>query len=211
MFQQYADLIIQDEKAEQRIWIEKLSEFKEQNKGKFLFFYFGTAQYRRGYDTLLKMAEENGGCFIHCGLRNDSDKFIHDIGSLRSSLSKSGRLFETDQYIEDPLCIEYFFKSVSHLILPYRNFYGSSGVMLQALSFGIPVLAPENGIIGYRIKTHHLGSTYNDKELSSLNTQFEYFKKLDPKVFESGIKDYMNHQSTEQLKKVLVNTFADEA
>jgi glycosyltransferase involved in cell wall biosynthesis len=209
IFQEYADSIVKEEKSEQRIWIERLNEFKEKNKGRFLFLYFGTAQYRRGYDTLLKMANESDSSFIHCGLRNDNERYIHDIEELRTSLSKSGRLFETDQYIEDPFCIECFFKSVSHLVLPYRNFFGSSGVMLQALSFGIPVLAPDNGIIGYRIKTHYLGSTYNDKESSSLHTQFEYFKKLDPKVFENSIKNYMNHQSTEQLKRVLVSTFTD--
>lgn len=207
VFQQYADLIVQDEKSEQRVWIEKLNEFKEKNKGRFLFLYFGTAQFRRGYDILLKMAEENGACFIHCGLRNSNEQYVYDINELRSSLSKNGRLFETDQYIEDPLCIEYFFKSVSHLVLPYRNFFGSSGVMLQALSFGIPILAPENGIMGYRIKKYQLGITYNDKNATSLNTQFDYFKELDPKTFENNIKVYMNYQTAEQLKKVLINTF----
>ena len=207
VFQQYADLIVQDEKSEQRAWIGKLDEFKEKNKGRFLFLYFGTAQFRRGYDILLKMAVDNGGCFIHCGLSTGTEKYVHDINELRSSLSKNGRLFETDQYIEDPFCIEYFFKSVSHLVLPYRNFFGSSGVMLQALSFGIPILAPEKGIIGYRIKKYQLGITYNDKNATSLNTQFDNFKELDPKTFENSIKIYMNYQSAEQLKKILINTF----
>lgn len=207
VFQQYAELILKDEKSEQRVWIEKLNEFKERNKGRFLFFYFGTAQFRRGYDILLKMAVDNRGCFIHCGLNTDTEKYAFDINELRSSLRKNGRLFETDQYIEDPLCIEYFFKLVSHLVLPYRNFFGSSGVMLQALNFGIPILAPENGIIGYRIKKYQLGITYNDKNANSLNTQFNKFKELDPKTFENNIKIYMNYQSVEHLKKILLNTF----
>ena len=172
-----------------------------------MFLYFGTAQFRRGYDILLKMAVDNRGCFIHCGLNTDTEKYAFDINELRSSLRKNGRLFETDQYIEDPLCIEYFFKSVSHLVLPYRNFFGSSGVMLQALNFGIPIMAPENGIIGYRIKKYQLGITYNDKNANSLNTQFNKFKELDPKTFENNIKIYMNYQSVEHLKKILLNTF----
>jgi glycosyltransferase involved in cell wall biosynthesis len=217
VFQQYADLIVKDEKSEQRVWIEKLDNFKEKNKGRFLFLYFGSPQLRRGYDVLLKMAVENGGCFIHCGLRYNNEHYTYDINELKSSsnnidelrslLNKNGQLFETDQYIEDPLCIEYFFKSVSHLVLPYQNFYGSSGVMLQALSFGIPVLAPETGIIGLRIKKYKLGITYNEKNVTSLNTQFNMFKELDPKTFENNIKTYMNLQSAEQLKRVLVNTF----
>jgi hypothetical protein len=140
-------------------------------------------------------------------LRNSNDKYLYDINELRSSLSKNDRLFETDQFIEDPVCIEYFFKSVSHLVLPYRNFYGSSGVMLQALKFGIPIMAPENGIIGYRIEKNQLGITYNDKDATSLNTKFNLFKELDPKIFENNIKAYMNIQSIKQLEKVLVNAF----
>ncbi len=206
VFQQYADQIVDDDKSEQRKWIEKLDDFKEKNKGRFLFLYFGTAQFRRGYDTLLKLAAESGGSFIHCGLNNDADKYVHDIYELKSLLKKDGRLFETNQFIEDPYCIEYFFKSVSHLVLPYRNFYGSSGVMLQALGFGIPVLAPENGIIGYRIKKYQMGSTYNDRNGISLENQFEEFKSADPGMFKNNIKNYMNYQTAEQLQKALINS-----
>jgi glycosyltransferase involved in cell wall biosynthesis len=207
VFQQYADLIVKEEKSEQRSWIEKLDDFKEKNKGKFLLLYFGSPQFRRGYDTLLKIADENGDCFIHCGLRKSNEKFVYNVDELRSSLRKKGHLFETDQYIEDPLCIEYFFKSVSHLVLPYRNFFGSSGVMLQALSFGIPVMAPDKGIIGLRIKNYKLGITYNDKNVTSLITQFKKFIEIDPKTFKDSIEIYMHNQSAEQLKRVLINTF----
>jgi hypothetical protein len=208
VFQQYGDLLIQDGKAENRSWIGKLDEFKEKNNGRFLFLYFGTAQFRRGYDLLLKLAQETQSCFIHCGLRNNDQKYTYDINDLRSSLSKNGRLLETDQYIEDPLCVEYFFKSVSHLVLPYRHFFGSSGVMLQALSFGIPVMAPENGIMGYRIKKYKLGITYSEEEESSLSTQFNRFRKEDPKTFQKNIEAYMQNQTPAKLQNVLINAFA---
>ena len=156
---------------------------------------------------LLKLANDIDGCFIHCGLRDNNAKFIHDINQMRLSLSDDGRLFETDEYIVDPFCIEYFFKSVSHLVLPYRKFYGSSGVMLQALDYGIPVLSPENGITGYRIKNYHLGAIYDEKNEKSLRTQFETFKNLDPKIFENDMTAYMNFQTTKQLNNVLINSF----
>jgi hypothetical protein len=205
VFQQYADLIVQDKKSEQKVWINSLNDFRKKNEGSFFFFYFGTAQFRRGYDLLLKIAEESGGCFIHCGLRNSMEKFSPETDDLRKSLNKNGHLFETDQFIADPLCIEHFFKSTSHLILPYRNFFGSSGVMLQALNYGIPVLAPEKGIMGYRINKYKLGLTYDDKDPKSFINQFDSFKKLNPKVFENTIRDYMNYQTPEQLRKVLIN------
>lgn len=207
VFQQYAESIISEEKSEDRIWINKLNNFKERNNEKFFFLYFGTAQYRRGYDILLKLANDTNGCFVHCGLNDSEVKFDYDTEQLRSNLAKDGRLFETNQYIADPLTIENFFKATTHLVLPYRKYHGSSGVMLQALDFGIPVMAPDDGIIGYRIKKYSLGKTYNDADKDNLRLQFDIFKKTSPASFEKNIRSYMNFQTVDQLKKVLVNSF----
>lgn len=207
VFQQYAELILKtEENSEQKSWIGDLNAFTQKNKSRFIFLYFGTAQYRRGYDLVLKLAEETGGCFVHCGLRDD-DKFDKDILTIRTNLSDTGRLFETNEYIDDPCTIEHFFKSASHLILPYRKYFGSSGVMLQALSLGIPVLSPENGIIGKRIKNYRLGKTYTEKDWLSFKNQFESFKKIKPQIFEKDIHAYMDLQTTDQLKNVLTNSF----
>jgi hypothetical protein len=207
VFQQYVDLKIDDEKPEQRIWIEKFDKFKERNQDRFLILYFGTSQKRRGYDSLLRLAKETGSCFIHCGLRDNCIKYDYDINEIRSTLNNEGRLFETNEYIEDAVCIEYFFKSVTHLILPYKYFFGSSGIMLQALNLGIPVLSSNAGVIGHRIKKHNLGKTYNKNSFSSLKISFDSFKKLNPDIFESDIKSYMDFQTPRQLKNVLISSF----
>lgn len=206
VFQQYAELILKVQKPEQRIWIERLNEFKKRNSGKFFFLYFGTAQYRRGYDTLLKLAEKSGDCIIHCGLRDDDVTYEYDVNNVRLKLEKEGRFFETNEYIEDSICIEYFFKSVTHLVLPYKKFYGSSGIMLQALEFGIPVLTPDTGIIGFRTSKNNLGAVYSD--LNSLEVEFNCFKNTNPQSFQESINSYMTFQSPIELKKVLVSSFA---
>jgi len=204
-FQSYAETLIKDENPEQRIWIDRLKSFKEQNKDSLVFFYFGTAAKRRGYDVLLKMAIENNGCFIHCGLNHSTENY----NELENILLNKGKLFLTNQYISDPKCIEYFFKSVNYLVLPYHDFLGSSGVMLQALSYGIPVLVPDNGIMGYLVKKYNLGNTYDSGKAFSLKNEFDKFKDLDPFIFEENIKNYMNFQSADNLKKVLVNVFSE--
>ena len=209
MFQQYADIVDQNITAGQRIWIERLNEFKGKNPDRFLFLYFGTAQYRRGYDIVLNMAVKYDGCFIHCGLQNNKEKFVYDTKALRTSLEKRGGLFETNQYIEDPICVESFFRSVTHLILPYRNFYGSSGVMLQALNYGIPILAPNTGIIGHRIKQYGLGLIYNTEDTSKLYSQFDKLRAIDPLIFKNRIESYMLFQTAENLKKCLMQLFTD--
>lgn len=204
MFQQYAENILKEEKTSQRAWIKKINDFKNRNKDRFCFLYFGTTQFRRGYDLLLKMAVENDACFIHCGLSTEDDKYLYNTNDLRSILQMEGRLMETNEYISDPLSIEHFFKATDHLILPYRDFFGSSGVMLQALSYGIPVLVPESGVMGYRVKKYQLGMTYNTNT-DSLNEKFNDFIKMPKSMFEDSILKYMKFQNPYLLKAALVN------
>ncbi|MEO6683144.1 MAG: hypothetical protein ABIN48_10005 [Ginsengibacter sp.] len=210
VFQQFADKIVkQDENSGQRIWIKKLNSFLDKNRGRFNILYFGTAQERRGYDTLLQLAEETDSCFIHCGLQDSTIQYSINTEEIISHLEKEGRYFHTNEFIEDPTTIEHFFKSVSHIVLPYKDFLGSSGVMLQALEYGIPILAPDTAIIGYRILKYNLGYIYDASNISTLKSQFKIFKETDPSTFEESIKAYMELQSTKQLKNAYINSFTD--
>ena len=191
------------DRREQRQWIQILEEFMKINAGRFVFLYFGTAQSRRGYDIVMNMAARNNGCFIHCGLRNEKEKFPSDLDKIRMSLDKRGALLETNQFIEDPLCVETFFKAATHLILPYRDFYGSSGVMLQALSYGIPVLSPRRGIIGHRIDKYGLGLTYNDNDPADFEARFQTFRNKAPESFKESIESYMTYQTSSNLVRSL--------
>jgi hypothetical protein len=204
VFQQYADALVIEEHSEQRLWQNRLDKFKSENEGRNLLLYFGTEQQRRGYDQLLKLAVDCNACFIHCGLRHSGNNYEIDVNDLRYQLKKENRLFETNEYITDPICIEYFFKSVSHLVLPYDNFYGSSGVMLQALGYKIPVLVPDVGIIGYRVKKYNLGFTYSP---GSLNSSYSTFINTSSEIFTDSIVNYMKLHSNEMLQSVLENAF----
>jgi glycosyltransferase involved in cell wall biosynthesis len=208
VFQQYAEIQVRDENTEQRFWIDKLNDFKEKNKDKFIFLYFGTSQKRRGYDLLLKMSVELNACFIHCGLIDTNEKYEINVNELRTALLDKGMLMETNQYISDPICIEHFFKSVNHMVLPYRNFWGSSGVMLQALTYGIPVLVPKKGIMGFRVNKYKLGFTY-DGHYCSLLKQFDKFKEVSKNFFADDISLYMQFQSVDRLKEVIIKSLKD--
>lgn len=207
VFQQYAETIITEEYSEQRRWIPIIDEFKTKNDGNFMILYFGTSQKRRGYDVLLKLAVKEGACFIHCGLNTDDGKFDNDVESLKSDLAKNGRLLETNEYISDPTCIESFFKLATHILLPYRDFYGSSGVMLQALTYGIPVLVPKGGLMAYRVKKHKLGMVYNGTE-KSLIERFAKFRNTSPKDYSIFIENYMRSQTNDKLEQVLRNALS---
>lgn len=208
VFQSYTENLLPLSHDSAETWITELDTFKKHNKGRFVFLYFGTAQYRRGYDTLLKMAVEHNGCFLHCGLRGNDIRLPVSVEELRSKLQTEGRFMETNEFIETPATIEAFFRSTTHLILPYKHFYGSSGVMIQALSYGIPVLVPENGVMGYRVKKYNLGMVFDEETPSSLNTQFEKFVHTTPLDFQNGISTFLDFQNTSALKTTLECAFS---
>ena len=203
--QQYVNTIICEENTEQRIWIERLAEFKNKNRTSFIILYFGTAQKRRGYDNLLQLAIDNDACFVHCGLRNNKDKYNCNVDELRGILENRKKLFETNEFITDTFCIDYFFKSVSHLVLPYdKTFFGSSGIMLQALSYGIPVLVSDCGLIGYQVKKYKLGITFSE-DLSQ--NQFLHFINIPKESFSYSIEQFMKLQSLDRFESVLINAY----
>lgn len=203
--QQYVNKIVYEEKSAQRIWIERLAEFKRINKGAFVILYFGTAQKRRGYAELLRLAIDNDACFVHCGLRNYMENYNCNVDELRATLENRNKLFETNEFISDPKCIDYFFNSVSHLILPYEeSFLGSSGVMLQALSYGIPILVRDKGLLGYLVKKYNLGLTFSQ---DLLEKQFLQFIKIRKESFLNSIEQYMKIQSIDRFESVLINSY----
>jgi glycosyltransferase involved in cell wall biosynthesis len=205
VWQQYADTFVSEKKSEQRIWMDRLDEFKRINDNGIFILYFGTAQKRRGYDTLLKLAIDNDACFIHCGLRSYKEKFNYDVDEFRGILDKRGKLLETNEFISDPNCIDYYFKSVNYVVLPYEeSFLGSSGVMLQALSYGIPVLVRDKGLLGYLVKKYNLGLTFSQ---DLLGNQFLRFINMPKKSFSNSIEQYMKFQSLDRFESVLINSF----
>lgn len=209
VFQGLTEELIQENKQTNQSWLFKIEEFKKNNPNRFVFLYFGTAQYRRGYDQVLKMAKAFNGVFVHCGLRGDNGLYSQEIENIRKELYLENRILETNEYIEDPVLIESFFRMTTHIVLPYRNFYGSSGVMIQAISYGIPVLVNEVGIMGYRVCKYHLGCVYNEFETGSLYSQFRRFIQISPNEFQNGFNEFINTQNSKFLKESLKRDFTE--
>jgi len=69
--------------------------------------------------------------------------------------------------------IERFFRCSDRMVLPYDDFWGSSGVMLQALDYGLPVLVASRGLVGWQVGTASLGATYMAGEYEDLRARFE--------------------------------------
>jgi hypothetical protein len=156
-----------------------------------VLLYFGKAYKYKGYDFTLRLAElDDSVCFVHCGELNDNETFEFDVQTIRSKLSEQDRLYETQRYINSERLLNLFFSSTKRIVST-RRLTGSSGVMLQALDAGKPVLIPNSGLIGYRMKGNNLGMVYRHGDIKDLFKKWKLFKKIPPQNYTDSIQRYM--------------------
>ena len=171
---------------------ETLDRFLAVNQGREIFFYFGGAEVRKGYDTLLRLAVEEQGCFIHCGMNIDAfGQYPHDVIELKEILSSENRFYAIDEFLLSHSAVEMFFKKIQYLILPYRRHLGSSGAMLLALSYGKPVLVPDIGLMARRVMDHSLGMVYQHENYQDLKKRVQDIKSVLPGRYEPAIQEFM--------------------
>ena len=198
-----------DAEAERSRWEGVLDEFLLRNRSRPVLLYYGKEQPRRGYDLLLRLAVEEDGCFIHCGLPEPQARYETDIEPLRSVLRGRGALLETNGYLVDHDVAETFFSATKCLVLPYREHYGSSGVMLQALSAGRPVLVPDVGLMAHRVKRHGLGLTYAPNDWADLRDKFKQLLQKPAAESEDRIRLFMSYFSLQQIHAALSFALGD--
>ena len=188
-----------EESGEARMWRERLQPFLARNAGMPVFVYYGTSNARRGYDTLLRLAAQEGGCLIHAGRRVDDDAYEYDVHSLRGVLAERSALFETGEYLEQFDTASVFLRAAHHIVLPYRRHYGSSGVMLQALRAGRPVLVPDSGLMAHRVRRHQLGAVYRDGDWEDLCRQNAILSRVNADKSRSSIDHFLKYFSEDQI------------
>jgi hypothetical protein len=198
------------EEGDGRLLAARLRAFTDDHAGRELFVYFGTAYARRGYDTLLSLAVRRGGCFIHCGRRHDGDSFSGDIVALRGELERRGDLFETRSFVADFAAADLCLSVPPAIVLPYRHHLGSSGVMLQALRVGRPVLVPAEGLIGRRVRDHGLGAVYDQRDREALDRGVALLWARSPEQFAVPITRFLRRFSRDQVERAILGAVEGE-
>jgi hypothetical protein len=189
--------------AETRAWAERLEAFMATQGSRPVYVYLGAPQVRRGYDTLLQLAVAEGGCFLHCGSSVDGMGNWHGVDSARAELRLRGSLFETGAYYENDATADLFLSQAKTVVLPHRGHLGSSGVMLQALAAGLPVLVPDRGLMADRVRAYGLGRTYRSGAWDDLRSQDRALRAEGAQHRRAGIEAFMASFSREQTEKAV--------
>ncbi|HTX70913.1 MAG TPA: glycosyltransferase [Thermoleophilia bacterium] len=195
---------------EAREWADRVASFVAA-RDRPVFVYVGTNQHRRGYDTLLRLALEEDGCVAHCGrFELDGEPSDGDVEAMRATLTREGRLLETAGPYLDPATADVFLRAARCVVLPYRGHDGSSGVMLQALAAGRPVLVPDRGLMSCRVRGFGLGAAYADGDEGDLRRRFRELQHRGPEPFAAGLSTFMSYFERPQLVAALTSALTGE-
>jgi glycosyltransferase involved in cell wall biosynthesis len=161
-----------EDRAEYEHRATQVAGFLQANDGREPVLYFGDAAFYKGYDVFLEFLDRNPRtCGIHAGRRSYDELqrgwFRCDVDALRAKLRAEGRLLETDAYVHTQRLKELFFRSVRVYLTTHRLALSSS-TMLQAMELGIPVLVPDRGLLGHRVRENGLGSVYRYQDIDDL-------------------------------------------
>ncbi|NOR48477.1 MAG: hypothetical protein GQ533_10620 [Methanosarcinaceae archaeon] len=157
--------------AEFELLCPQIDNFLINNKGKDVLLFFGRDFNRKGFDFIIELAlEDEQFIVLRAGDPLENMDESQEIMEKMSILEKNGRLLNIPKFIKNPIIISKLFQATNYILLPYRDHYSSSGVMLQAIEFQKPVVVPNIGLMGKRVFENHLGITYKHKN-------YDEFKK----------------------------------
>jgi hypothetical protein len=153
----------------------ELARFIEDRPGAVVLPYYGLRAARRGYDSLLALADgEPDTIVVSVGREETGERFPRDVEALRERLTSEGRMWErTVPFLpsSNPL-VDAVYGSATIAVLPYRNFYCSSGAVLDAARLGVPCLVPDIGWMAARVRERRIGHTYRHLDEDDLPRRF---------------------------------------
>jgi len=128
-------------------------------KDAIVLLVYGTINYRKGVDALLSAAAHpNFPANVHILLAGRQGPKAERLlrSSLTKSLRSSGCLHQMNKFLtyEEEYIV---FKASDVVWLGYREHYTMSGVLAQAGSMGLPVIACKEGLLGWLTQNYQLG------------------------------------------------------
>jgi glycosyltransferase involved in cell wall biosynthesis len=196
-----------EESAEYDRRAKELASFLDANAGREPVLYFGDAAHYKGYDLFLEfIAQAKDTCAIHAGRTYDAKQrslFRSDVEALRAKLRREGRLLETNDYVHSERLKRLYFSSPRVYLTTHRLALSSSTV-IQAIELGKPVLVPDRGLLGYRVRTNGLGGVYAYEDIADLQRQADALWRSDLSRFAAATRSFWQRFSDEAVRAFFV-------
>jgi hypothetical protein len=148
--------------------------------------FYGTGSRRKGLDLALA-AHLSPECpkeqHLFCVGKMDPDPALTEG---LQQLVTQGRATWVNRYVstEEELSV---FAACDRVLLPYRGHYGSSGILPRAAAAGKPVLASDEGLVGWRVKKYGLGEVFEKEKLGHVLIKFSDHAEIRKNLLEYSV------------------------
>ena len=153
--------------------IDKLDarSFLNLPKDKTILLVFGIGHSGKSYETIVRTTKNlNSNCKVLFAGRSLP---ANDAKLLSKKYNCEDSIIIFDKYISDTEH-PYFFYAADYVILSYKKeFFEYSAVLLDAIKYGLPVIACDAFWIGKMVKTNGLGKTFATEDPNSLEKAIE--------------------------------------
>jgi len=163
---------------------------------KFVLLNYGIGDRRKGLylviQALLTDLPSSKDVFLLCAGKVAEDK---DILQGLQKLEQLGKARVLNRYVsdqEETLC----FSATDAVLLPYYGHFGSSGVLSRAAAAGRIIIASDEGLVGYRVGKHQLGTLFQSGSVPHLQEAIAAAAALTPKEKEQYRHRLLNYAST---------------
>lgn len=189
--------------------MDRVGQFLVQTGRKPIILFIGAVVGRKNIHWLLEAAYKNPNyCYMQLGVVYGKRAYNEETARFISHLKRDGRYLEISEFLPNILFVR-ILKSlrVKFMLLPYEDHYGSSGIQLMALKFRKPVLVPEHGLMGRRVRDNGLGLTFKNSSKEDFFAKLKILMTQDPAAYKTNIDAFMKGFSKKALYKRLDEVF----
>ena len=148
-----------------------------------VFLFLGQIRAYKGLEQLLTAFGEIAAKHPKAWLVIAGSAHAMDISGLEPLARQQQRVIFHAEHVPDEE-LQVFFRSADFYVAPFTTILTSGSVVLS-LSFGVPVIAPEIGLVAELIESRKNGLLYAPSHPDELHRQMEVASQLDPSVTES--------------------------
>ena len=175
---------------------------------RFVFLNYGIGDRRKGLHLTVRAMLESSTdsrLFLLCAGRISKDR---ELLKGLSQLEKRGMAKVINRYVsdsEESLC----FCASDVVLLPYIKHFGSSGVLSLSAAAGKMVIASDEGLVGKRVRKHHLGWLFPSGNVEGLKKCMDnaaLLSKSDMTQFQQAALRYARSCSREAFRNALLSS-----
>jgi glycosyltransferase involved in cell wall biosynthesis len=124
-------------------------------------------------------------------------------------LQAEGRVWEAETpFVAVNPLVDLLYGAAPFVLLPYTEQYCLTGTLVEAVALGKPVLAPDIGWMGARIREHGIGLTYRHRDLGDLRTKLAQLQ-ADPTPYAARAAAFGREFQRDRVDAALAAVFGD--